>query len=217
LLLLLLLLLRTKINFRTAAAASFYFVGRIKKILYYPIRIIRDAQISYAHAHGRAIIIHYIVAVHRRHRHSVCLLVVSFNFVTTAVTIKKIMRSVLASVVWRRTSQLCAFCERQFFDFFRNPYRIDIKFTTILYYKRTDRSDDRLFMAINQILSSSAHRALAHEYKSLQDEPVEGFRVKLIEDNLREWEVAIFGPPETLYQGGYFKVPYFCLSYLFCL
>ncbi len=21
-----------------------------------------------------------------------------------------------------------------------------------------------------------------------------------------EWEVAIFGPPETLYQGGYFKV-----------
>ncbi|XP_015373546.1 PREDICTED: ubiquitin-conjugating enzyme E2 R2 [Diuraphis noxia] len=60
-------------------------------------------------------------------------------------------------------------------------------------------------MAINQILSSSAHRALAHEYKSLQDEPVEGFRVKLIEDNLREWEVAIFGPPETLYQGGYFK------------
>lgn len=70
-------------------------------------------------------------------------------------------------------------------------------------------------MAINQILSSSAHRALAHEYKSLQDEPVEGFRVKLIEDNLREWEVAIFGPPETLYQGGYFKVPYLLLSFFF--
>lgn len=62
------------------------------------------------------------------------------------------------------------------------------------------------FMANNQNLSTSAHRALAHEYKSLQEEPVEGFRVKLIEDNLREWEVAIFGPPETLYQGGYFKV-----------
>lgn len=42
---------------------------------------------------------------------------------------------------------------------------------------------------------------------SLQEEPVEGFRVKLLnEDNLFEWEVAIFGPPETLYQGGYFKV-----------
>lgn len=55
--------------------------------------------------------------------------------------------------------------------------------------------------------SSSAVRALALEYKSLQEEPVEGFRVKLCnEENLFEWEVAIFGPPDTLYQGGYFKV-----------
>lgn len=55
--------------------------------------------------------------------------------------------------------------------------------------------------------SGSAVRALALEYKSLQEEPVEGFRVKLLgEDNLFEWEVAIFGPPDTLYQGGYFKV-----------
>lgn len=55
--------------------------------------------------------------------------------------------------------------------------------------------------------SSSALRALALEYKSLQEEPVEGFRVKLVnDDNLFEWEVAIFGPPDTLYQGGYFKV-----------
>lgn len=55
--------------------------------------------------------------------------------------------------------------------------------------------------------TSSALRALALEYKSLQEEPVEGFRVKLCgEDNLFEWEVAIFGPPDTLYQGGYFKV-----------
>ena len=55
--------------------------------------------------------------------------------------------------------------------------------------------------------SGSAVRALALEYKSLQEEPVEGFRVKLVnEDNMFEWEVAIFGPPDTLYQGGYFKV-----------
>lgn len=57
--------------------------------------------------------------------------------------------------------------------------------------------------------TSSALRALALEYKSLQEEPVEGFRVKLLgEDNLFEWEVAIFGPPDTLYQGGYFKVKF---------
>ncbi|KAE8743315.1 Ubiquitin-conjugating enzyme E2 R1 [Frankliniella fusca] len=54
--------------------------------------------------------------------------------------------------------------------------------------------------------TGSAVRALGLEYRSLQEEPVEGFRVKLVnEDNLFEWEVAIFGPPDTLYQGGYFK------------
>jgi ubiquitin-conjugating enzyme E2 R len=53
--------------------------------------------------------------------------------------------------------------------------------------------------------SSSAVRALNLEYKSLQDEPVEGFRVSVSEDDLFQWEVAIFGPPQTLYEGGYFK------------
>lgn len=56
-------------------------------------------------------------------------------------------------------------------------------------------------------MASSALRALALEYKSIESEPVEGFRVKLVnDDSLFEWEVAIFGPPDTLYQGGYFKV-----------
>jgi ubiquitin-conjugating enzyme E2 R len=78
-------------------------------------------------------------------------------------------------------------------------------------------------------MNSSAVRALSLEYKSLQEEPVEGFRVKLLSDeNLFEWsvsdgeefpvdflvhsfssspiQVGIFGPPDTLYQGGYFKV-----------
>ena len=55
--------------------------------------------------------------------------------------------------------------------------------------------------------SGSAVRALAMEYKSLQEEPVEGFRVKLVTDeDMFVWEVALFGPPDTLYQGGYFKV-----------
>lgn len=66
--------------------------------------------------------------------------------------------------------------------------------------------------------TSSALRALALEYKSLQEEPVEGFRVKLVnEDNMFEWEVAIFGPPDTLYQGGYFKVTTYCLRAYACI
>lgn len=75
--------------------------------------------------------------------------------------------------------------------------------------KKTETEDDKTLIKNQMSLSqpsSSAVRALALEYKSLQEEPVEGFRVKLCnEDNLFEWEVAIFGPPDTLYQGGYFK------------
>jgi ubiquitin-conjugating enzyme E2 R len=55
--------------------------------------------------------------------------------------------------------------------------------------------------------TGSAVRALGLEYKGLQEEPVEGFRVKLVSDeDMFVWEVALFGPPDTLYQGGYFKV-----------
>jgi len=54
--------------------------------------------------------------------------------------------------------------------------------------------------------SSSAVRALALELKSLQEDPLEGIRSRLVnEENLFEWEVALFGPPDTLYEGGYFK------------
>src|SRR6218665_4052956 len=56
------------------------------------------------------------------------------------------------------------------------------------------------------VLSSAIH-ALTMEMKSLHREPVEGFDFKLVDDNnLFTWEVAIFGPPDTLYAGGYFKV-----------
>jgi len=60
---------------------------------------------------------------------------------------------------------------------------------------------------------TSAVKALQLELKKINDEPVEGFQVRLVKDsNLFEWQVAIFGPPGTLYEGGYFKViaVYFC-------
>eukprot|EP00918_Siedleckia_nematoides_P063173 GHVU01137625.1.p1 GENE.GHVU01137625.1~~GHVU01137625.1.p1 ORF type:complete len:237 (-),score=44.13 GHVU01137625.1:1298-2008(-) len=53
--------------------------------------------------------------------------------------------------------------------------------------------------------TSGAVRALQLELKKLGEEPVEGFAVKANEDNFFEWEVAIFGPPGTLYEAGYFK------------
>lgn len=52
----------------------------------------------------------------------------------------------------------------------------------------------------------SAVRSLQQEMKKIQEEPVEGFTVRLPDDSdIFLWEVAIFGPPETLYEGGYFK------------
>jgi len=53
--------------------------------------------------------------------------------------------------------------------------------------------------------SNSAVRALQMELKSLQSTPVEGFTVQCDDQNVFKWTVAIFGPPGTLYQGGYFK------------
>ncbi|KAI6072326.1 Cell division cycle 34 [Aix galericulata] len=52
----------------------------------------------------------------------------------------------------------------------------------------------------------SSQKALLLELKGLQEEPVEGFRVALVDEgDLYTWEVAIFGPPGTDYEGGYFK------------
>lgn len=54
---------------------------------------------------------------------------------------------------------------------------------------------------------ASAVKALQKEFKELAETPVEGFKVTLAdESNLFIWDVAIFGPPQTLYEGGYFKV-----------
>ncbi|CAH8828372.1 unnamed protein product [Trichobilharzia szidati] len=55
-------------------------------------------------------------------------------------------------------------------------------------------------------VKASAVKALQKELKDLNELPVEGFKVMVSEEeNLFVWDVAIFGPPMTLYEGGYFK------------
>uniref|UniRef100_A0A094ZS19 Ubiquitin-conjugating enzyme E2 R2 n=1 Tax=Schistosoma haematobium TaxID=6185 RepID=A0A094ZS19_SCHHA len=54
--------------------------------------------------------------------------------------------------------------------------------------------------------NASAVKALQKELKDLNEFPMEGFKVMVSEEeNLFVWDVAIFGPPMTLYEGGYFK------------
>jgi len=54
--------------------------------------------------------------------------------------------------------------------------------------------------------NAAAVRALQLEMKNISKDPVEGVLIELQdESNLFEWSVGVFGPPNTLYEGGYFK------------
>ncbi|EGO28541.1 hypothetical protein SERLADRAFT_459079, partial [Serpula lacrymans var. lacrymans S7.9] len=47
---------------------------------------------------------------------------------------------------------------------------------------------------------------LRRQLAELTKHPVEGFSAGLVdENNLYEWEILIIGPPDTLYEGGFFK------------
>lgn len=69
----------------------------------------------------------------------------------------------------------------------------------------------RLTPSMADATSSATVKVLSLELKALQKEPVEGFQVSLPDDsNFFEWNIVIFGPPKTLYEGGYFKVELSC-------
>jgi ubiquitin-conjugating enzyme E2 R len=56
------------------------------------------------------------------------------------------------------------------------------------------------------IPQASAAKVLLKEFKKLEQEPLEGFCIVSVDDaDIYEWTVAIFGPPGTIYEGGYFK------------
>ncbi|QRV99456.1 ubiquitin-conjugating enzyme [Ceratobasidium sp. AG-Ba] len=54
--------------------------------------------------------------------------------------------------------------------------------------------------------SAGPHLLLKRQLMDLKKNPVEGFSAGLVDDgNLLEWEVMIIGPPDTIYEGGFFK------------
>lgn len=48
-------------------------------------------------------------------------------------------------------------------------------------------------------------KVLQQELKSIKSQPLEGFRIEDNEDNIFKWQIGVFGPPGTIYEGGYFK------------
>lgn len=54
--------------------------------------------------------------------------------------------------------------------------------------------------------SQQAALLLAKQLKDLSKRPVEGFSAGLVDDsNVFEWQICIVGPPDTLYEGGFFN------------
>ncbi|KAL9710544.1 Ubiquitin-conjugating enzyme E2 15 [Leucoagaricus gongylophorus] len=53
---------------------------------------------------------------------------------------------------------------------------------------------------------STSALTLKRQLAELTKNPVEGFSAGLVDDsNFYEWEIMIIGPPDTLYEGGFFK------------
>ena len=61
---------------------------------------------------------------------------------------------------------------------------------------------------------NSAVKALQVEMNNIRKDPIEGVRIELQDDeNMFDWDVSVFGPPKTLYEGGYFKVGIYSLFF----
>ena len=55
-------------------------------------------------------------------------------------------------------------------------------------------------------MSGQANLLLMKQLKDLNKHPVEGFSAGLVDEgNVFEWEIMIMGPPDTHYEGGFFK------------
>ncbi|XP_054748777.1 probable ubiquitin-conjugating enzyme E2 7 [Lytechinus pictus] len=54
--------------------------------------------------------------------------------------------------------------------------------------------------------SEQASLLLKRQLQDLAKQPVDGFSAGLVDDDdLFKWEVLVIGPPDTFYEGGYFK------------
>lgn len=63
-----------------------------------------------------------------------------------------------------------------------------------------------LDMSTTSSAPGAAVKALQLELKNITKDPIEGVRIELQDEaNMFDWDVGVFGPPKTLYEGGYFK------------
>ncbi|KAH7956947.1 hypothetical protein HPB52_013879 [Rhipicephalus sanguineus] len=71
--------------------------------------------------------------------------------------------------------------------------------------KENKKHSAALFEHIEKTLGIKGNRKRVL-FVELKKNPVEGFSAGLVDDNdIYKWEVLIIGPPDTLYEGGFFK------------
>ncbi|KAJ3843313.1 ubiquitin-conjugating enzyme [Lentinula raphanica] len=91
--------------------------------------------------------------------------------------------------------------ERKFF-----PTYQACRFVPLLLPLAHLRPSSTIAMSKPSTPSNSNTLLLRRQLTELTKHPVEGFSAGLVdENNLYEWEVLVIGPPDTLYEGGFFK------------
>jgi ubiquitin-conjugating enzyme E2 G1 len=71
--------------------------------------------------------------------------------------------------------------------------------------KRKKRDFNELFLRVKLNMSDQAVLLLRNQLRDLTRNPIEGFSAGLVNDsNILQWQVTIMGPPDTLYEGGFF-------------
>ncbi len=55
-------------------------------------------------------------------------------------------------------------------------------------------------------MTTPARRRLIRDWKKLQESNPQGFNANPFEDNIMIWEAVIFGPEQTSWEGGIFKL-----------
>ena len=65
---------------------------------------------------------------------------------------------------------------------------------------------DSYFTLIMESIISAAKKRLLHDFKKLQKDAPSGVCATPIEDNIMSWQAVIFGPDDTAWEGGVFKL-----------
>ena len=55
-------------------------------------------------------------------------------------------------------------------------------------------------------MTTAAKRRLMRDFKKLQEEPPNGLSASPMEDSIMNWDAVIFGPEDTPWEGGTFRL-----------